>query len=73
MITALDHLVLTVRDLQATIWFYVEGLDATARGLGEGRKALHFGSQKINLQVAGHELEPKAAHPTPGFSPISAS
>ena len=60
----LDHLVLTVEDIDATIAFY------TALGLRheslEGRHALHFGRQKINLHPRGRELEPKAAHPTPG-------
>jgi catechol 2,3-dioxygenase-like lactoylglutathione lyase family enzyme len=55
-----------VRDLDATVRFYVEGLGMELREFDEGRKALHFGSQKINLHVAGHEFEPKAAQPTPG-------
>jgi catechol 2,3-dioxygenase-like lactoylglutathione lyase family enzyme len=66
IITGLDHLVLTVRDLDATVRFYVEGLGMELREFAKGRKALHFGSQKINLHVAGHEFEPKAAQPTPG-------
>jgi catechol 2,3-dioxygenase-like lactoylglutathione lyase family enzyme len=70
MITGLDHLVLTVRDLDETVRFYVEALGMELREFGEGRKALHFGSQKINLHVAGHEFEPKAAHPTPGSADL---
>jgi catechol 2,3-dioxygenase-like lactoylglutathione lyase family enzyme len=70
MITGLDHLVLTVRDLDATVRFYVEGLGMELREFGEGRKALHFGSQKINLHVAGREFDPKAAHPTPGSADL---
>jgi catechol 2,3-dioxygenase-like lactoylglutathione lyase family enzyme len=70
MITGLDHLVLTVRDLDATVRFYVDGLGMRLETFGEGRKALHFGSQKINLHVAGHEFEPKAAHPTPGSADL---
>jgi catechol 2,3-dioxygenase-like lactoylglutathione lyase family enzyme len=66
MITELDHLVLTVRDLDATVRFYVEGLGMELREFDEGRKALHFASHKINLHLAGREFEPKAAHPTPG-------
>jgi catechol 2,3-dioxygenase-like lactoylglutathione lyase family enzyme len=66
MISSLDHLVLTVRDLGATARFYVEALGMELREFGEGRKALHFGRQKINLHLVGHEFEPKAAHPTPG-------
>jgi catechol 2,3-dioxygenase-like lactoylglutathione lyase family enzyme len=70
MITCLDHLVLTVRALDATIRFYVEGLDMRLEEFGEGRQALHFGSQKINLHLAGREFEPKAAVPTPGSADL---
>ncbi len=70
MITSLDHLVLTVRDLDATVRFYVDGLGMELRGFGAGRKALHFGPQKINLHLAGREFEPKAARPTPGSADL---
>lgn len=70
MITGLDHVVLTVRDLDATVRFYVEGLGMELREFGDGRKALHFGRQKINLHVAGREFEPKAAVPTPGSADL---
>jgi catechol 2,3-dioxygenase-like lactoylglutathione lyase family enzyme len=66
MITSLDHLVLTVRDLEATVRFYVDGLGMRLVTFDQGRKALHFGSHKINLHLAGHEFEPNAAHPVPG-------
>jgi catechol 2,3-dioxygenase-like lactoylglutathione lyase family enzyme len=66
MITDLDHLVLTVRDLAATRRFYVDGLGMRLVTFDQSRQALHFGSHKINLHVAGHEFEPKAAHPVPG-------
>lgn len=70
MIRALDHLVLTVRDLPATIRFYVEGLGMRLESFGEGRQAVHFGSHKINLHVAGQEFEPKAACPMPGSADL---
>ncbi|MEL6769911.1 MAG: VOC family protein [Bacteroidota bacterium] len=70
MIDSLDHLVLTVRDLDATIAFYTEALGMEVVTFGEGRKALHFGSQKINLHCAGHEFEPKADAPTPGSADL---
>ena len=70
MISGLDHLVLTVRDPAATARFYVEGLGMRLERFGEGRTALHFGSQKINLHLAGREFEPKAAHPTPGSADL---
>ncbi len=69
-ITALDHLVLTVKDLDATCDFYSRVLGMEVVVFGNGRKALHFGQQKINLHQAGREFEPKAAHPTPGSADL---
>jgi len=70
MISGLDHLVLTVRDLEATIRFYCDGLGMELRTFDGSRSALHFGRQKINLHLAGHEFEPKAALPTPGSADL---
>ena len=70
MITSLDHLVLTVRDLEQTARFYRDGLGMELRSFGEGRQALHCGAQKINLHLAGREFEPKAARPTPGSADL---
>ena len=69
-INALDHLVLTVASIDDSIAFYqgVLGMDAVT--FGAGRRALRFGSQKINLHAAGHEFEPKAAAPTPGSADL---
>jgi catechol 2,3-dioxygenase-like lactoylglutathione lyase family enzyme len=64
-IDRLDHLVLTVADMEATIAFYTSALGMELVTFGN-RKALRFGQQKINLHQAGKEFEPKAAHPTPG-------
>ena len=61
----LDHLVLTVADVDATIAFYTSALGMEEVSFGN-RRALRFGSQKINLHQAGNEFEPKAARPTPG-------
>jgi catechol 2,3-dioxygenase-like lactoylglutathione lyase family enzyme len=60
-----DHVVLTVRDLDATCDFYAHVLGMRVETAGPAR-ALHFGRQKINLHLAGKELEPKALHPVPG-------
>ena len=68
-IVALDHLVLTVRDLDATIAYY-ERLGMRHFEFDNGRHALAFGSQKINLHVAGREIDPKAARPTPGSADL---
>jgi catechol 2,3-dioxygenase-like lactoylglutathione lyase family enzyme len=65
-IDRIDHLVLTVADLDRTVAFYTQALGLTAETFGEGRTALVFGRQKINLHVAGAELEPRAAHPGTG-------
>jgi catechol 2,3-dioxygenase-like lactoylglutathione lyase family enzyme len=69
-VDGLDHLVLTVRDMQAAIDFYVRGLGMTEVTFGAGRKALAFGAQKINLHEAGREFEPKAERPTPGSADL---
>jgi len=65
-IKTIDHLVLTVRDIKATAEFYESVLGMTVVVFGEGRTALKFGNQKINLHQFGREFEPKAAFPTPG-------
>jgi catechol 2,3-dioxygenase-like lactoylglutathione lyase family enzyme len=69
-VKSLDHLVLTVRDLAATIDFYTRALGMQEVTFGAGRKALAFGSQKINLHLSGHEFEPKAEKPTPGSADL---
>ncbi len=65
-IERLDHLVLTVADIERTCAFYREVLGFRVETFGSGRTALVFGQQKINLHLAGHEFEPKALAPTPG-------
>lgn len=64
-IDSMDHLVLTVADIDATCTFYERVLGMAIASFGEGRKALAFRQQKINLHQAGREFEPKALHPTP--------
>ncbi|WP_281016741.1 MULTISPECIES: VOC family protein [unclassified Minwuia] len=65
-IDSLDHLVLTVASIPATVRFYTEALGMQVETFGQGRTALRFGNQKINLHEAGREFEPKADRPTPG-------
>ncbi|MCX5322858.1 VOC family protein [Streptomyces sp. NBC_00120] len=69
-IDRLDHLVLTVHDLDATVAFYTKILGMEAVTFRGGRRALAFGHSKINLHEAGHEFEPKAARPTPGSADL---
>lgn len=66
----LDHFVLTVASIDATVSFYSRILGMAAVTFGAGRTALTFGTSKINLHEAGRELEPKALHPTPGSADI---
>jgi catechol 2,3-dioxygenase-like lactoylglutathione lyase family enzyme len=70
VIDHLDHLVLTVHDVSATCDFYSRILGMEIITFGEGRKALRFGSQKINLHQVGTEFEPKAQQPTPGSADL---
>ena len=65
-IDRLDHLVLTVVDIDRTVAFYTKVLGMQEETFGAGRRALTFGRQKINLHAAGREFEPKARYPTPG-------
>lgn len=69
-IGGLDHLVLTVRSIERACAFYVGVLGMEVVTFGEGRKALLFGRQKINLHEAGREFEPKAANPRAGSADL---
>ncbi|WP_421240939.1 VOC family protein [Aeromonas enteropelogenes] len=55
MISHIDHLVLTVSDIERSVAFYSTVLNMEAVTFGEGRRALRFGNQKINLQLLGQE------------------
>ncbi len=66
----IDHIVLTVADVEKTCDFYRKVLGMNVIPLSSGRKALAFGTQKINLHAAGKEFEPKAVAPTPGSADI---
>lgn len=69
-VSSLDHLVLTVRDAPATVQFYTQVLGMQLRTFGEGRQALHFGTQKINLHQAQHPVDPNVRHATPGSADL---
>lgn len=69
-IERLDHLVLTVRNVEATVAFYERVLGMQAITFGNDRRALTFGRQKINLHPADAPLEPHAARPTPGSADL---
>ena len=65
-IVNLDHIVLTVRDIANTVEFYESVLGMSQEIYDDGRIALKFGNQKINLHEYGREIEPKASQPIPG-------
>ena len=69
-IKSIDHLVLTVRNIDATVDFYQKVLGMQVETFGAGRVALKFGLQKINLHQQGKEFEPKAESPTPGSADL---
>jgi catechol 2,3-dioxygenase-like lactoylglutathione lyase family enzyme len=71
-VRSLDHLVLTVADVEASAAWYgrVLGMATVRFGPNGGRVALAFGAQKINLHPAGAEFAPHAARPTPGSADL---
>ncbi len=73
-IASLDHLVLTVADIDTTLGFYCDVLGMTridfTGGDGIARVAIGFGAQKINLHQAGAEIVPHADRATPGSADL---
>jgi catechol 2,3-dioxygenase-like lactoylglutathione lyase family enzyme len=69
-ITELDHFVLTVKNIQESIQFYTTVLGMEQVSFADGRQALGFGNQKINLHQLGDEVEPHAIKPTPGSTDL---
>jgi catechol 2,3-dioxygenase-like lactoylglutathione lyase family enzyme len=69
-VEGIDHLVLTVDDIDRTVAFYVGVLGMTDTTFRSDRRALTFGTSKINLHQRGREYEPKALHPTPGSADL---
>ena len=59
-IDRLDHLVLTVKDIDKTVEFYTIVLGMEKEIFKGDRVALKFGNQKINIHKLGNEFEPKA-------------
>jgi len=66
----LDHLVLTVADIRTSCAFYSTILGMQELTFGNGRTALQFGSQKINLHQAGRDVAPQARMPMPGSADL---
>jgi catechol 2,3-dioxygenase-like lactoylglutathione lyase family enzyme len=71
-IDSLDHVVLTVKDIDATCNFYAKVLGMEIVTFGENRKALSFGSQKINPQQLGRESTLKSGKANTPVRPMFA-
>ena len=69
-INRLDHLVLTVKDINKTVEFYNKVLGMQKEIFKDSRIALKYGNQKINLHELGHEFEPKAFNVKEGSSDL---
>ena len=69
-IERIDHFVITVSDINTTLQFYERVLGMESTTFGDGRKALHFGNQKINIHPIGKEAKPNAANAQPGSADI---
>lgn len=69
-IKALDHLVLSVKDIKLSSDFYVNVLGMEKIVFQENRIALKYGNQKINLHEYKNEFEPKAHKVTPGSADL---
>ncbi|MCG3656317.1 VOC family protein [Aliarcobacter butzleri] len=65
----LDHLVLTVKDIEETVKFY-EKLGMKKEIFGKNRIALKYSNQKINLHKLGSEFEPKAKNVKEGSADL---
>ncbi len=66
----IDHIVLTVKNIETTLEFYNSILGMKKETFNGGRKALRFGRQKLNLHEHGKEFDPTAKIPQPGSTDI---
>jgi len=69
-VNRIDHLVLTVADIERSVDFYNRVLGMRRIEFGAGRIALQCGAQKINLHQSGKEFEPKAQRVMPGSADL---
>jgi catechol 2,3-dioxygenase-like lactoylglutathione lyase family enzyme len=61
-----DHLVLTVADVDRAVEFYERVLGMAAVTFPGDRRAVSFGQQTLKLHAASELVEPTATHPVPG-------
>lgn len=69
-IDRLDHLVITVRDVEASLRFYERVLGMRRETFEDGRVSLHFGRQKINVHPYPSDVEIVAKDPRPGTADL---
>ncbi len=69
-VSHLDHFVLTVKDIDATVDFYTSVMGMNRVTFKQNRTALTYGEQKINLHQLGNEFEPKAKHVQSGSADL---
>ncbi|MDH5391607.1 MAG: VOC family protein [Gammaproteobacteria bacterium] len=69
-ILSLDHLVLTVKDINISVDFYCRLLGMKHIQFGDNRHALSFGDQKINLHQADNIFLPAAKRPAEGSADL---
>jgi catechol 2,3-dioxygenase-like lactoylglutathione lyase family enzyme len=69
-INRIDHLVLTVADIERTVEFYTRVLGMEKIEFALGRIALACGEQKINLHQLSKEFEPRAEHVRAGSADL---
>ena len=69
-VNRIDHLVLTVADIERSVDFYSRVLGMEKIEFGEGRIALGFGAQKINLHQVGREFTPRAGQAQAGSADL---
>ncbi|KAA5830131.1 VOC family protein [Saccharopolyspora hirsuta] len=65
-IDRVDHLVLTVADVDRAVQFYEQILGMTPVTFPGERRAVSFGGQTLKLHAASELVEPTATHPVPG-------
>lgn len=65
-LSAIDHIVLTVKDVDRSVRFYAERLGCTVIRFGDERFAVQIGSSKINFHQSDMPIKPHAMNPTAG-------
>lgn len=66
----IDHIVLTVQDIDRSMRFYTEVLGATPLIFDNQRQAARIGHSKINFHLSTHPLSPHATYPLGGSADL---